>query len=234
MKSFLIIGMGKFGHHLVENLLNLGNSDIMVVDSQEERVSDLIYKVTSVQIGDCADPEVIKSLGVKNFDMVIVCIGTNFQSSLEVTSLVKEMGARYVVSKANRDVHARFLLRNGADEVIYPDRDIAEKLARAYSADNIFDYMELDDGYSIYEISIPKEWLGKSLMELDLRRKHEINVIGLKKGDELNIVPPVDYKFADTDHLVIVGADEAVEKILHITSEHHAEDKFWKQGRKRM
>lgn len=234
MKSFLIIGMGKFGHYLCENLINLGNSDIMVVDKDEERVSDLIYKVTNVQIGDATNPEVVKSLGVSNFDMVIVCIGNDFQNSLEVTSLVKEKGAKYVVSKANRDVQAKFLLRNGADEVIYPDRDIAEKLAKAYSADSIFDYIELDDGYSIYEISIPKEWIGCSLRGLDLRRKYEINVIGLKKGEELNIIPPVDYAFTKEDHLVIVGADKTVEKILHISGGQDSAEKFWKQGRKRM
>ena len=125
MKSVLIIGMGKFGHHLCNDLVALGN-DVMVIDRYEENVTDLISKVTNVQIGDCTEPQVVKSLGVGNFDIVFVCIGTNFQSSLEITSLVKEMGAKYVISKANRDVHSKFLLRNGADEVIYPDRDIAE------------------------------------------------------------------------------------------------------------
>ena len=147
MKSVLIIGMGKFGHHLCKDLIALDN-DVMIIDQQEERVSDLISLVTNVQIGDCTNPQVIKNLGVGNFDIVFVCIGTNFQSSLEITSLVKEMGARYVISKANRDVHAKFLLRNGADEVIYPDRDIAEKLARRCSANHVFDYIELDDEYS--------------------------------------------------------------------------------------
>ena len=127
MKSVLIIGMGKFGHHLCKDLIALDN-DVMIIDQQEERVSDLISLVTNVQIGDCTNPQVIKNLGVGNFDIVFVCIGTNFQSSLEITSLVKEMGARYVISKANRDVHAKFLLRNGADEVIYPDRDIWKNL----------------------------------------------------------------------------------------------------------
>ncbi|MBP3543575.1 MAG: TrkA family potassium uptake protein, partial [Lachnospiraceae bacterium] len=128
MKSILIIGMGKFGHHLCQNLAELGN-EIMIVDQKEEVLEDLLPIVTSAKIGDCTNEEVLKSLGVANFDLCFVCIGTNFQSSLEITSLVKEMGARYVISKANRDIHAKFLLKNGADEVIYPDRDIAEKLA---------------------------------------------------------------------------------------------------------
>lgn len=169
MKSVLIIGMGKFGHHLCKDLIALDN-DVMIIDQQEERVSDLISLVTNVQIGDCTNPQVIKNLGVGNFDIVFVCIGTNFQSSLEITSLVKEMGARYVISKANRDVHAKFLLRNGADEVIYPDRDIAEKLARRCSANHVFDYIELDDEYSIYEIPTAEEWVGHSIRDIDIRK----------------------------------------------------------------
>ena len=169
MKSILIIGMGKFGHHLCDNLIDLGN-DVMAVDASEERVNDLIYKVTNVQIGDCTNPQVVKSLGVGNFDIVFVCIGANFQNSLEITSLVKEMGARYVISKANRDVHAKFLLRNGADEVIYPDRDIAVKLARRCSINHVFDYIELDDEYSIYEIPLMTSWIGHSIIELNFRQ----------------------------------------------------------------
>ena len=151
MKSVLIIGLGRFGHHLCRNMAELGN-EVMIVDQREEVLEDLLPIVTSAKIGDCTNEEVLRSLGVANFDLCFVCIGTNFQSSLEITSLVKEMGARCVISKANRDIHAKFLLKNGADEVIYPDRDIAEKLAVRHSANHVFDYIELTDEYSIYEI----------------------------------------------------------------------------------
>ena len=134
--------MGRFGHHITTNLARQG-CEVMIVDTDQAKMEDLLPLVTSAKIGDCTNEEVLKTLGVKNYDMCIVCIGTNFQSSLEITSLLKEMGAKYVVSKATRDIHAKFLLRNGADEVIYPDRDIAEKLAVSYSSDNIFDYIEL-------------------------------------------------------------------------------------------
>ena len=126
MKSVLLIGMGRFGHHLCKNLVELGN-DVMIIDSDEKSVEDLTPIVTSVLIGDCTNPEVLKSIGVGNYDICFVCIGSNFQSSLEITSLLKDLGAKYVVSKASRDIHKKFLLRNGADAVIYPDRDIAEK-----------------------------------------------------------------------------------------------------------
>ena len=146
MKSILIIGMGRFGRHLCKNLSQLGNQ-VMIVDEKEENLEEMLPYVVSAKIGDCTNENVLKSLGISNFDLCFVCIGTNFQSSLEITSLVKELGGRHVVSKANRDIHAKFLLRNGADEVIYPDRDIAEKLAVRYSANHVFDYIELTEPY---------------------------------------------------------------------------------------
>ena len=159
MKSFLIIGLGRFGTHLCKDLSKLDN-EIMVVDENEAVMEDVLSFVTSAKIGDCTNEKVLATLGVGNFDVCFVCIGSNFQSSLEITSLLKEMGARYVVSKANRDIHAKFLLRNGADEVIYPDRDIAEKIAVRFSADQVFDYFELGGGFSIYEIPPLPEWIG--------------------------------------------------------------------------
>lgn len=213
MKSILIIGMGKFGHHLCDNLINLGN-DVMAVDISEEKVSDLIYKVTNVQIGDCTNPQVVKSLGVGNFDIVFVCIGANFQSSLEITSLVKEMGAKCVISKANRDVHAKFLLRNGADEVIYPDRDIAIKLAKRCSISHVFDYIELDEEYSIYEIPIHKEWIGHSIMELNFRQRYGVDILGVKQGEKTNISPSADYVFQEGEHLMVLSNKPCIDKIL--------------------
>lgn len=235
MRSFLIIGMGKFGHHLCEALLDMGN-DVMIVDSNEDRVEDLISRVESVQIGDCTDEAVIRSLGVSNFDIVFVCIGANFQNSLEVTWLVKQAGAKHLVSKANRDVHAKFLLRNGADEVIYPDRDIADRMARAYSADSIYDYFEIEDGVSIYEIRMLDEWVGKSLREMNFRQNYKINVAGIKSGaGKVNVLPDADYKFQKDDRLLIAGADEDVSKLLHLSNMHMSEeDKFWRKGRKQI
>jgi trk system potassium uptake protein TrkA len=213
MKSILIIGMGKFGRLLCHNLLEMGN-DVMIVDREEECVSDMIYNVTNVQIGDCTSPQVVKSLGVSNFDMVIVCIGSNFQSSLEITSLVKEMGAKWVISKANRDVHAKFLLRNGADEVIYPDREVALQLAKRCSANHVFDYIELDEEYSIYEIEPPKEWMGHSILELNIRRNYNVSIIGIKKGEELNIMPGIQYEFCPGEHLMVLGTEKDINAII--------------------
>ena len=213
MKSILIIGMGKFGHHLCMNLARLGN-EIMIVDDREEVLEDLLPVVTSAKIGDCTNEEELKSLGVRNFDLCFVCIGTNFQSSLEITSLLKEMGAKYVISKANRDIHAKFLLRNGADEVIYPDRDIAEKLAMKVSANHVFDYIELTEEHSIYEIPLIKEWVGRTIGDIDIRAKYRVNVLGTKKDGELSLLPGADYVLKKDEHLMVLGRNEDVDRIL--------------------
>ena len=213
MKSILIIGLGRFGRHLCKNLADLGNQ-IMIVDEVEENLEELLPYVVSAKIGDCTNENVLRSLGIDNFDICFICIGTNFQSSLEITSLVKELGGRYVVSKANRDIHAKFLLRNGADEVIYPDRDIAEKMAVRYSANHVFDYIELTDEYSIYETPPLPQWVGKSLKESDIRNRHHINVLGTKRDGRANLMPPADYIIRSDDHMMVIGKKTDIDKLL--------------------
>ncbi|MCI9102709.1 MAG: TrkA family potassium uptake protein [Lachnospiraceae bacterium] len=214
MKSILIIGMGRFGQHLCRNLAALDN-EIMIVDQEEERLEDMLPLVVSAKIGDCTNETVLRSLGVANFDLCFVCIGTNFQSSLEITSMVKELGAKYVVSKANRDIHAKFLLKNGADEVIYPDRDIAEKLAVRYSANHVFDYIELTDEFSIYEIPPLSEWVGRSLKELMLRNVYHISILAIKRPDgRMNMMPGAEYAIRGDDHLMVIGTKGDINGIL--------------------
>lgn len=213
MKSVLIIGMGKFGHHLCDSMVQLGN-ELMIVDEREEVMEDLISKVTSVRIGDCTNEEVLRSLGVGNFDICCVCIGSNFQNSLEITSLLKELGAKYVISKANRDVHAKFLLRNGADEVIYPNRDIAKRLAVRLSANHVFDYIQLTEEYAIYEIPVMKAWVESSIREIDFRAKYKVNIIGIKTDDKTEFIAEPDYRFDGREHLMVMGRKEDVNKIL--------------------
>ncbi len=215
MKSILIIGMGRFGHHLAANFLE-HNHDVMIVDEDEEKLADMVPYATSTRIGDCTNEEVLKSIGVRNFDVVFVCIGTNFQSSLEITSLLKELGAKRVVSKATRDIQAKFLLRNGADEVIYPDKDIAEKWAERYSLDNLFDYIDLPGAFGIYEVPPLKEWVGKSIRESDIAAKHKISILGIKKKheEEMSVMPSADYVIRDTDHLMVMAGNEVAERLL--------------------
>lgn len=213
MKSILIIGMGKFGQHLCRKLLELDN-EIMIIDQHEEQIRDFFTDVTSARIGDCTNPDVLQALGLSNFDIVVVAIGDSFQNSLEITNMVKEFGAKYVISLSSRDIQTKFLLKNGADEVVYPERDMANNLAARCSANHVFDYIELDEEYSIYEVPILKTWVGKSIQELGIRANYEINIIGVISEGEINIMPPIDYKFRNGDHVKLLADREASDRLF--------------------
>ena len=212
-KSFLIIGLGRFGSHLCENLAKLGN-EVMIIDKNEEVLEPLLPFVTDAKIGDCTKETVLKSLGPSNFDKCFVCIGSDFQSSLEITSLLKELGAKYVISKATRDIHAKFLLRNGADEIIYPDKEIAEKSAIMYSSENIFDYFNLAEDFSMYELSPLDEWIGKTIAQVDFRNKYHINISAVHTEGGTAFMPPSDYTFKKDEHLMVVGRNEDIGALL--------------------
>lgn len=214
MKSMLVIGLGRFGQHLASNLLDLGN-DVMIIDSDERKLEGLVPYATSSKIGDCTNPEVLRSLGIGNFDVIFICIGTNFQSSLEITSLVKEMGGKHVVSKATRDIQAKFLLRNGADDVVYPERETASWAAVRYSSDHIFDYIQLTPDHAIYETAVPPAWVGKTIGQLGVRQRHNINILAAKRGEELIPIPGGDYCFREGETMLVLGADRDVQKFLH-------------------
>ncbi len=213
MKTVLIVGCGRLGRHLCKSLSKLGN-EVMIIDAKEEALKELLPYATSAKVGDCTDEEVLRSLGVGNFDLCFVCIGSNFQASLEVTSLLKELGARYVISKASRDIHAKFLLKNGADEAIYPDRDTAEKLARRYGVENVLDYVELTEGYSIFEMPPMPSWCKKSIRQLDIRARYHISILGIKKDGHLSLLPHADYVLQSEDHLMMIGEKNEIDRLL--------------------
>lgn len=217
MKSILVIGIGRFGRHLSRKLIELGN-EVMIVDKNEDNLRELLPLATNVQIGDCTKEEVLRSLGISNFDLCFVCVGTDFQSSLEITSLLKDLGAKHVISKASRDIHVKFLLRNGADEVIDPERDVAEKLAVRYTANNLFDYFELTKDVSIYEIPPADSWIGKSIKEVNFRAKFHVSILATKVGDKVLPLPSADHIFKSGEHLMVMGRHNDVEKILKLIS----------------
>jgi trk system potassium uptake protein TrkA len=215
MKSVLIIGMGRTGRHLAIKLEELGN-DVMVIDvdrSKIEAVSDLL---TNAQIGDCTNEVVLKALGVKNFDLCFVTIGENFEASLVITSLLKKLGATHVIAKSKLDIQADLLRKIGADEIIYPEKDIAESLAVRYTADNIFDYVELTSDYSIYEIPIDGSWVGHSLIELDIRKKYGINVMGVKTNGVLNMAVTPDTLLAEGGSVLVLGRRRDIERYFRL------------------
>ncbi len=204
MKSVLIIGMGKFGTILGAKMMELGN-DVMIVDKDETIINELAPHFTNALIGNCTNEGVLRSLGINNFDICFVTIGNDFQSSLEVTSRLKELGAKHVISKAEREIQAKFLLRNGADEIVYPERDVATKLATKCNTHNIFDFIELTNEYAIFEIAIPGKWANHSLRDLNVRKEYGVNVLAVKKGTVLNPAPDPSYLFCRDDHVVVLG-----------------------------
>jgi trk system potassium uptake protein TrkA len=212
MKSFLIIGMGHFGHHLCRSLAER-NCEIMIVDKDEEQIADMLPYVTSAKIGDCTNIEVLKSFDIPSFDTCFVCMGENFQNSLEITSQLKECGAKKVISKADRDIQEKFLLRNGADEVIYPEKNMAERYAVTESSEHIFNFINLGSDYSIYEIDILDRWVGKTVKELNFRVKYNLAVLATKKGAKINPVISADRIFERNEHLLVLGTYDDVRKI---------------------
>ena len=215
MKSILLIGLGRFGRHIAMKLDEL-HHQVMAVDKEDTRVDAVLPFVTNAQIGDATNEDFLSSLGVGNFDVCMVAIGDNFQNSLEVTSLLKELGARMVVSRAARDVHAKFLLRNGADEIVYPERQLADWVAIRYSADHILDYIELDEGHAIFEISIPEEWIGKTIGQLDIRKKYNINIMALKTNDIMNLKISSDTQLLKDSTMLVLGETKHIQKCFHI------------------
>ena len=215
MKNILLIGLGRFGRHIALQLSKLGH-EVMAVDINEERVNESLPIVTNAQIGDSTNTEFLKSLGIGNFDVCIVTIGGNFQNSLETTSLLKELGAKLVVSRAERDVQEKFLLRNGADEVIYPEKQVANWAAIRYTADHIRDYIEVDDAHAIFEVEVPEEWIGKTVGELDIRRKYSINIMATKENGKINMAVSPETVLTDNITLLVLGAYKELQKCFRI------------------
>lgn len=214
MKSILLLGLSKFGKHLLMKL-NEMDVDVLVIDKDEHKINEYMSYITDAQIGDSTSEALISSLGVSNFDICFVTIADDFQSSLETTSLLKEYGAKKVISVANRDIHAKFLLRNGADHIVYAEKEMAQRAAIKYCADHVFDYIKLTPGYSIYEASVPSIWIGKNAIEINVRQDYGINILGTKKDGELTLLDP-NHRFSHDESILMLGHDEYIKKILKI------------------
>ena len=220
MKNILLIGLGRFGKHIAMQLNEMGH-EIMAVDINEERVNRILPFVTNAQIGDSTDASFLESLGIGNFDICFVTIGGSFQNSLETTSLLKELGANLVISRAERDVQEKFLLRNGADRVVYPEKQVAKWSSIRYADDHILDYMEVDASHAIFEVAIPDEWIGRSVGELDIRRRYNINILAVKKKREVSVTISVDTVLEADSTLLVLGDYKAIQKFFpHLITVH--------------
>ena len=215
MKNVLLIGAGHFGRHIAMQLSQLGHQ-VMALDTDEERINDILPFVTKAQIGDSTNAELLRALGIRDFDVCFVTISGNFQNSLETTSLLKELGAKYVVSRAERDVQAKFLLRNGADNVVYPEKQMAIWAAKRYTADHIFDYIEIDKQHAIFEAEVPKAWVGKSIGTLDIRKKFGINILGIKRLGKTDVSITPDTILSEDITMLALGEYKALQKCFRI------------------
>lgn len=215
MKSILLIGAGQFGMHLAKKLSELGH-EIMAVDSCEERVDHILPYATSAQIGDASAEEFLETLGIEDYDVCFVTIGDNFQDSLETTSLIKELGGKIVVARASNDVHAKFLLRNGADQIVYPEKQVADWAAIKCSSEHILDFMELGGSFALFEVDVPDQWIGKSIGQLDVRRRHNINIIGKKEHGRLDITLSADTVFNPGETILVLGTKKDFYKTFRV------------------
>ncbi len=215
MKSILLIGLGRFGRHIAMKLNDLDHQ-VMAVDINEERVNAVLPFATNALIGDGTSEEFLSSLGIRNFDTCIVAIGDNFQNSLETASLLKELGAKKVIARASTGVQEKFLLRNGADEVVYPEKQLASWTAIRCTSEHILDYIDLDGDYSIFELAIPVNWAGKTILQLDIRKKFGINVLGIRENGKLNMNITPETILRKGTSLLVLGHQKAVQKCFRI------------------
>lgn len=215
MRSILIIGLGRFGSHVARKLNQLGH-EVMAVDSNEERINSVMDVVTQAQIGDSTNKAFLSSLGVDSFDCCIVAIGDDFQNSLETAYLLKELGAKQVVARAASGVQEKFLLRNGADQVVYPEKQLAKWTAIRCSSDHILDYIDLDGDYSIYELSLPKSWEGKTVAQADIRRRYGINVLGVRFKGVMDLNVQADTMLSPGSSILVLGHDQTLQKVLKL------------------
>ncbi|MBO5065911.1 MAG: TrkA family potassium uptake protein [Clostridia bacterium] len=214
MKSFLLIGVGRFGKHLAKKLIDLGN-DVVAVDKEAEKLERLNNLLTDSFVGDCTNEGVLRALGINNYDVCFVCIDDDFQASMEITSMLKELGAQYVVSTAKLDRQSDLLYKIGADDVIYAEKQIAEKTGIRYNAQNIFDLIQVTNEYAIYEIAVPVSWINKSIVEINVRKNHSVNIIAVKNGNEINPAPGANYVFKTNDHIMTIGKQKDIMKLTN-------------------
>lgn len=213
MKSVLIVGLGRFGRHMAKKFEEQGD-EVLAVEKNEERADQAANYVRNIRIGDSTNEEFMASLGIRNFDLCIVAVGDNFLEALETTVVMKEQGAKFIIARATRDVHKKLLLCNGADYVVYAEREMAERLAVKYGASNVIDFIEVTPDYSIYEISTPSGWHGRTILEKDVRRKHKVSILGVKHDGDVQMLPDVDYVFNSEDTLIIMGKNSDLKPLI--------------------
>jgi len=214
MKSFLIIGLGKFGLHMAQKFIENGH-EVMAIERDEARADNASSIIQNILIGDATEERLMQSVGVADFDLAVIALSNDFQATLEITVLLKDLGCKYIIARATSDKHKKLLLRNGADHVVYAEREAAERLAVIHGDDNVFNFIELTPEVGIYEVVVPAAWCGKSIQELDIRNQYEVSVLATKdkKTDRLLPLPSPRYVFEPGEHIMVMGGMEDVENL---------------------
>ena len=212
MKSYIVIGLGLFGAELARKLCNLG-CEVLAMDIRSDLVNQVANDVTHAVVGDGQDKEVLRALGAGSFDCAVIAIGDDLAASVLTTMNLKELGVPYVVCKAHDETHRRVLEKLGVDRVLIPESEFASRLARSLSARNVLDYIELSGEYGILEVPAPKSWVGKSILELNVRAKLGVNIIAVKNGDVTNVSPSANYQITGGDIMVVIGDNKALEAV---------------------
>jgi len=215
MKSILLIGLGRYGMHVAKELYALKHQ-VMAIDTNEDLVNDVLPYVTNALIGDCSNPNFLATLDIKFFDVCIVAIGSDFQHSLEITSLLKESGAKHVISRASTDIQEKFLLRNGADQVVYPEKQLARWTAVRCTSEHILDFIDLDGDFDIYEMQIPRSWHGKTVLQMNIRKKYDINILAIRENGVFNMKITPDTVFHEGCSVLVLGQLSSIQKCFHI------------------
>ena len=213
MKNVLLIGLGRFGRHMAQKLTDM-HHQVMAIDKDERKIQEAMSYVTNAEIGDATDPALIDALGVKDFDLCVITMSHDLQASLEITALLKEKGAPYVLVRVSRDTHAHFLLACGADEIIYPEKEMADWAAVRYSGDHVYDYTRLSPDHAIYETEIPDAWIGHSVVDLGVRQRYHLNILAIRRNGNVEPMPGPSYQFRPGDRTVLLGSDKDVQKFL--------------------
>lgn len=213
MKSILLVGLGRFGRHMAEKFYDQHN-EVTAVDLLEARVEEVLPYVKTAKIGDTTKSSFVASLGVRSFDLCVLAIGDNLQSSLETIALLRQNGAKYILARASRDVHAKFLLKNGADDVVYVEKEMAIRTAMKYGSEHVFDYIELTPEYSICEIPVPSNWVGKTIVQAAVRPRCHVSVLAVKDGGEISPLPKPDHEFQPRETLILMGATRDLRRFI--------------------
>ena len=212
MKSYMIIGLGRFGQTLARQLCALG-AEVLAVDKRSDLVQQVADDVTHAVVGDAQDKEVLRALGARNFDCAIIAVGSNLAASVLTAMNLKELGVPYIICKAHDETHRRVLEKLGVDRVVIPEQEYAQRLGRSLISHNVLDYIELSEEYGILEVPSPKSWVGKTLRELNVRAKLGVNIIAIESGKKTNVAPGAEYVIQPEDNLVVLGENYALEAV---------------------